>query len=413
MKTMRKGFYLVGAWMLTMMFITVSCDTEDDVYESGEGYSTAYKDGSEGSSGSGENGSGNQEGNTDAGIVTAGEWCDLTHWDFWSRLMLGNDFSDKSSYWEFYTDNRIPVQVTDSEGNAVAGVKVKLLSENDGKTTTIWEAMTDNHGKAECWYGLFQKATADASKLRISLNDDVMDGNPVVCPLDSLSQGVKVNQYVYNKAKEVSQQADIAFVVDATGSMGDEIEFLKSDLKDIISKAKSARPGMKMRTAALFYRDEGDEYLTRPFNFTDNLSKTVDFIDKQKADGGNDYPEAVHTALTSMLQDLNWDSNARTRIAFLILDAPAHHETVIIRLLQQAMRECAKQGIRLIPVAASGTDKNTEFMLRFFAVTTGGTYVFLTDHSGVGYSHIAASVGNYEVELLNKLLIRLIEYYTE
>ena len=121
MKTMRKGFYLVGAWMLTMMFVAVSCDSEDDVYESGEGYSTAYKDGSEGSSGSGENGSDNQEGNTDAGIVTAGEWCDLTHWDFWSRLMLGNDFGvpedEKSEIlWDAENYGQINPQITNEQG---------------------------------------------------------------------------------------------------------------------------------------------------------------------------------------------------------------------------------------------------------------------------------------------------------
>ena len=52
-------------------------------------------------------------------------------------------------------------------------------------------------------------------------------------------------------------------------------------------------------------------------------------------------------------------------------------------------------------------------MLRFFASVTGGTYVFLTDDSGVGGSHLKASVGEYKVELLNNLLIRLISYYTE
>ena len=67
----------------------------------------------------------------------------------------------------------------------------------------------------------------------------------------------------------------------------------------------------------------------------------------------------------------------------------------------------------MIPVAASGVDKNTEFMLRFFAVTTGGTYVFITNDSVVGNDHIAASVGKYEVEQLNRLIIRLIDYYTE
>ena len=414
MKT-KNYFYLVGACLLTMTFAFTACDKDDSaepsVYElSGEG-----EDRSLSFSGPGENGgsSGEQKGNYEAGVVTAGEWCDLTNWAFWSKLMLGQEFADKSEYWEFFTDNRIPVEVTDNKGDAVAGVKVKLLSENDGKQTTVWETVTDNHGKADCWLGLFQKATAHADKLRISLNGDVMDGHPVVCPLDSLLQEVKVNKYVYNKAKAVAEQADIAFIVDATGSMADEIDFLKSDLKDIVMNAKATRPGMTMRTAALFYRDEGDDYLTKPFTFTNDITKTVDFIDEQNADGGGDYPEAVHAALNGMLQDLDWRSDARSKIAFLILDAPAHHETDIIHSLQKSVEQCAKQGIRLIPVAASGVDKDTEFMLRFFANSTGGTYVFLTDDSGVGNSHIAASVGDYEVENLNKLLIRLIKYYTE
>ena len=414
MKT-KNYFYLVGACLLTMTFAFTACDKDDGAEPSVYELSGEVEDRSLGYSAPGENGgsSGGQKGNYESGVVTAGEWCDLTNWAFWSKLMLGQEFADKSDYWEFFTDNRVPVVVTDSKGDAVAGVKVKLLSENNGKQTTVWETVTDNHGRAECWLGLFQKATAHADKLRISLNGDVMDGHPVVCPLDSLLQEVKVNKYVYNKAKAVAEQADIAFIVDATGSMCDEIDFLKSDLKDIVMNAKATRPGMTMRTAALFYRDEGDDYLTKPFTFTNDITKTVDFIDEQNADGGGDYPEAVHAALNGMLQDLDWRSDARSKIAFLILDAPAHHETDIIHSLQKSVEQCAKQGIRLIPVAASGVDKDTEFMLRFFASSTGGTYVFLTDDSGVGNSHIAASVGDYEVEKLNELLIRLIEYYTE
>ena len=73
----------------------------------------------------------------------------------------------------------------------------------------------------------------------------------------------------------------------------------------------------------------------------------------------------------------------------------------------------AKHGIKLIPVAASGVDKDTEFMLRFFDVATGGTYVFLTDDSGIGNSHIKASVGNYNVESLTDIMIRLIKKYVK
>jgi hypothetical protein len=240
-----------------------------------------------------------------------------------------------------------------------------------------------------------------------------MKQQPVICPWDSLQKQSIVNNYVISPKTSVKQRADIAFVVDATGSMQDEIDFLKNDLVDIIGKAAAVRPSTKMRTAALFYRDEGDEYLTRQADFTDKLSSTAEFVNKQRADGGGDYPEAVHTALENMLQKLSWDESARTRLAFLILDAPAHYQQNIISSLQQSIKTCAKMGIRLIPVAASGVDKNTEFMLRFFAITTGGTYVFITDDSGVGNSHIKASVGDYQVEQLNDLIIRLIDHYTE
>ena len=361
-------------------------------------------------------GEGGQSGNTSAGIVTAGEWNDLSHWAFWSGLMQDADsmgFADKSDYWKFYTNNRVAVRVTDAEGKPLAGIAVTLLRKSTDKDATLWQAVTDNRGQADCWVGLYQRENANASTLRVAVGGEVMDGTPVICPWDSTAQQTPVNHYTLATYKAPAQQADIAFVVDATGSMMDEINFLKNDLVDIIGKASSVRPTMKMRTAALFYRDEGDEYVTRHSDFTTKLSNTSEFVSKQTADGGGDYPEAVHTALEQMLQKLSWDTEAHTRLAFMLLDAPAHHQDDVITSLQKSVRLCAQMGIRLIPVAASGVDKNTEFMLRFFAIATGGTYVFLTDDSGVGFSHIKASVGHYEVEQLNDLIIRLIGEYTE
>ena len=408
MKTKSNFFCLVGVSLLAIVFVMVSCSKSDSEIGEFEGSSECYEySGKNGDSG---NGDGKKPDNTQAGVVTAGEWCDLTHWDFWSKLMQGGAYSEMSDYWEFFTNNRVAVKVTDEGGNALAGVTVKLLVEGN-EASTIWETVTDNHGQAECWLGLFQKTKAEL--LRVSLNGEMMERQPEVCSWDSLRQTMPVNKYVLKKPKTPNNQTDIAFIVDATGSMSDEIFFLKQDLVDIINKVQSVRSGMKMRTAALFYRDEGDEYVTRHQNFTDDVNKTAAFVTEQEANGGGDYPEAVHTALEKSLQNLSWDGNARTRIAFLILDAPAHHEVAIIHSLQESIEKYAKQGIKVIPVAASGVDKNTEFMLRFFANATGGTYVFLTDHSGVGNSHIEASVGEYEVEQLNNLLIRLIKYYTE
>lgn len=408
---MERKHYL--SLLVSICLLMTSCATgggEGEYYDFLNDVTPSYSSygiGGEGGPGGGT--SSGTGGNTQAGIVTAGEWRDLEHWIFWAGLMQGDEFGDKSDYWNFFTNNRVAVKVTKPNGQPAAGVAVELL--HNGKVQ--WQAITDNHGEAECWIGLYQPVTTTSEELTLTLDGQLMEGHPALCKWESTTTQIAVNHYTITSPAVETQQADIAFIVDATGSMGDEINFLKSDLLDIIDKVSAVHPETTIRTAALFYRDEDDDYLTCHSNFSNDASQTAQFVSQQQAEGGGDYPEAVHSALEHMLQDLSWDSNARSRIAFLILDAPAHHETEIISSLQRSVLQCAKLGIRLIPVAASGVDKNTEFMSRFFAISTGGTYVFLTNDSGVGNDHITATVGDYEVEQLNNLLIRLISYYTE
>jgi hypothetical protein len=346
--------------------------------------------------------------NKTSGLLTAGEWNDLDNWKFWSGLLNENKYYEKTSYWKFYPKNLVAVQVVDGNNAAIANVPVELLKGS----TVIFSTKTDNAGFAYCWQSLFANDNNDIEATDYSLN---VNGASYIEPLKFTMQGdeqVNVNVIVSADAKQAAAKADIAFIVDATGSMTDEIRFLISDLNYIIDHASSGN-NVALRTAALFYRDEKDEYLTRYDDFSDNVSTTQEFVSKQKAGGGGDYPEAVHSALEATLQKLSWNESARARIAFLILDAPAHHKDNVIASLQNSISLFAQNGIKIIPVAASGVDKDTEFMLRFFELATGGTYVFLTNDSGIGNSHIEASVGDYEVEKLADLMVRLIKKYVE
>lgn len=81
--------------------------------KSGAAHSDTSLDGFSGEGGMGGEDSEPQNGNSEAGIVTAAEWNDLAHWDFWAALLQKEDFKDKSDYWKFYTDNRVAVKVTD------------------------------------------------------------------------------------------------------------------------------------------------------------------------------------------------------------------------------------------------------------------------------------------------------------
>jgi hypothetical protein len=153
--------------------------------------------------------------------------------------------------------------------------------------------------------------------------------------------------------------------------------------------------------------------VTKVSNFTSDVSTTNSFINKQNAGGGGDFPEAVHTALDSSLGELQWSDGARTKILFMLLDAPPHYEPDIVNSLHASVAKAMAMGVRIIPIVASGIDKETEFLMRFFAISTGGTYVFITNHSGVGNTHLEPSVGEYDVEKLNDLIVRLINKYSE
>lgn len=387
MKKLWLGFLMIG--------FLLSCSSEDGLL----GDKSEYASGDL-SLGSGTSEGGTQTGSGQAGVITAGEWSDLDNWMFLDSLMSSQDYAKMVGYWGFYTNHRVSVKLIDSGSNPISDQEV-LLKRNG---TTIWTARSDNRGLAELWIDLYQhNADVDYTTLQL------VAGPVVSTEVKTYSSGI--NTIVMTGNTSASNKVELAFVVDATGSMSDELEFLKTELLDVINRAKSDNPSVSMLTGSVFYRDEGDDYVTRVSAFNTDIQTTLNFIKNQSANGGGDFPEAVHTALDKALNNLQWSSGARTRILFLVLDAPPHYDPTIIAKLQSEIKLASEKGIKIIPITASGIDKETEFLMRFMAATTNGTYVFITNDSGVGGEHLQPTIGKYEVEKLNDLMVRLINKY--
>ena len=335
------------------------------------------------------------------GLVTAGEWNDLNNWDFYQKTLMKEPFKGFPDDWQMYTNHRIAVALT-AKNKPAANATVTLF-RND---TPIWTAKTDNLGRAELWVGAFQKEKElNPTLLRLKVNEQWVSTATI--------SETQVNRIALDETlPSPTNQVQIAFMVDATGSMGDELEFLKMDLKKVINEVQKTNTQLKISTGTVFYRDEGDEYVVKHSPFTEDINQTTEFISQQRADGGGDFPEAVDKALVQLNQ-LQWQPEARTRIAFLVLDAPPHNKPAVISSIQYSVKTAAASGIKLIPVVASGIDKTTEFLMRFIAMYTNGTYVFITDHSGIGNKHLEPSVGEYQVEKLSDLMVRLIKKYSE
>jgi len=344
------------------------------------------------------------ESNIAAGTLTAGEIHDFSKWELWQDIAT-EDLNEWSNHWNFHLTDRYTVQVLTEQGFPINNAQVILERNNQ----TIWTAKTDNTGKAELWNGVFDanKKGAQPDKIKVSYKGKTHEIEQLI----PFNQGVN-----FLKIEEDCQEntvLDIAFVVDATGSMGDEISYLQTELKDVIEKIQAQRTDLTINLGSVFYKDETDEYVTRKENFTNDISKAMTFIQNQEAGGGGDYPEAMDAALDVAINELKWSDNTVAKLLFLVLDAPPHFTPEILKKLEKLTHLAAEKGVRIISVAGSGIDKSTEYLMRSFALTTNGTYVFLTDHSGVGNPHIEPTTDEYEVEKFNDLLIRVIGQYTE
>jgi len=334
----------------------------------------------------------------DAGKLTAGEVNDFSKWDYWQDITVPILDQYKNT-WKFFPNRRVSVQLTNFDNNPIIGKKLKLI---DDKKEIIWESITDNRGNAELWISslLDQKTNSQ----QFSIIDD--EGNLLSNNVKEFRNGQ--NLIKLNDNCIIKRPLDLVFVVDATGSMGDEINYLKSELLDVLKKVESNLKNTNVRYGSVFYRDNGDDYLTRKFDFSNDAEDMIKFIQNQQADGGGDTPEAVVEALDSSIDELAWNKENSTKLMFLLLDAPPHLTDENIEKLHQKIKLASKKGITIIPIAASDTDKQTEYLMRTFALLTNGTYTFLTNDSGIGNDHIKPTASAYEVEKLNDLLLRLI-----
>ena len=342
--------------------------------------------------------------NIKTGTLTSGEVSDFAKWHLWGDI-LKNDFKQYSAQWNFHPIRRYIAQLTNRQGMPVPNAQVKLMLGNE----ILWQAKTDNTGKAELWLDFFKQETdIDARNLKLAFN---YEGQTTVTGAIPFEQGINTAQI---ETSCVNRNAvDIFFMVDATGSMSDEIQYLQVELHDIIQKVHAQQSELDLRIGSLVYRDHGDEYLTRKSSLSSDINQTLEFLRAQRAGGGGDYPEAVDVALEESIMGEDWNSDALARILFIILDAPSHTRPEVLERLEVQLRLASELGIRIVPIACSDIKKDGEYLMRTFALATNGTYLFLTDDSGVGNPHIKPTTDKYEVEKLNDAIVRVIKQYTQ
>jgi len=335
------------------------------------------------------------------GVLTAAIWDDHVYRPQFQTFLAR--YPQYQNHWAIDMARRVTIRVEDSAGVAVGDAPIALRAP-DGSIVNL---RTHGDGNAFFWpttsqlaYGQQGQTFAVAAQVG-KLRKESWFGAPV----SDSTWTVKLDG-VPTRAQ--TPALDVAFVVDCTGSMGDEIAYLQNELAGVVKRAKAEHSMRRLRLGLVLYRDRGDDFVTKSFGFTEDLGTYLSWIKTAQAMGGGDMPESVNAALADTVQKLDWAGDETGRLAFLVADAPPHYYADEQYTYKNAILDLNAKGVKMVTVGASGIDKSTEYLFRQMSVYTGGRYVFLTDDSGVGDSHLVPDISGYQVEHLDKILVRAI-----
>lgn len=326
------------------------------------------------------------------GQLTAGDWDDNLNYPFFQKYLT----QAPQGLPAHPSDDRVVITVRDAEGRPVPNARV-TVGEAAGKRL---EAPTASDGRL-LFLPAHDGAQANAAFTVTVAPPPGQAGEPFTTQVGGTVWDVTVP----GVQGVLPTELDVAFVVDATGSMGDEIGYLKAEIQSIVDSVRGSFPHVSARFALVMYRDDGDEYVVRSFGFTSDVGLFRQRLEAQSAEGGGDYPEAMERGLGAIHQ-LSWRTGNAARLTFLVADAPTHtqHYQAFLREANRARLS----GIKVYPVAASGVADEAEYLMRLAAHLTLGRYIFLTDDSGIGGPHAEPHIPCYQVQLLKNLLIRAI-----
>lgn len=297
---------------------------------------------------------------------------------------------------------RYLLQVRNARGTVVPDAEVAVTAPSGA---TLW-ARTDAGGRA--WLHPDAVDTTRSAIYEVAVRKDGREASAF------LRRGQKsaVDVVLADSAVPARARLDIVFLIDATGSMADEIGRLKTTLRSIANEVAQlpSRPDTCFGLVA--YRDKGDEFLLRSHDFTIDLGAFQGVLNALQANGGGDYPEAMNEALHETVHRLSWRGSGATRMVVLLADAPPHLDYGGPQYDDDMLAALGK-GIKIFSVGASGLDKQGEVVQRQMAQYTGGRFVFLTykeaerPASGPGRETVH-DVSNYSVQTLDRLIVRLV-----
>jgi Mg-chelatase subunit ChlD len=294
------------------------------------------------------------------GNVKAGEWDDNANYREYVKWLK----ETPRNVARLDVRDRQFIVVKDKDGKPVPNCTIKLtggqrtaslVTMANGRALVFPHALGFDSGKLD--------ATATCGQAQVTAK------------LDTKLDGVAELVLASARALPARRTIDLAFVLDTTGSMGEEIEAVKATVRTVADKL--AGDQTNIRIGLVEYKDRTDETVTRVFPFSADLRGFARSVDGLIASGGGDMPEDMHAGLTTALDKLDWRADSVARLVVVIADAPPHLDYQDQKDYADTAKRASSRGIKLFTVSASGMDDTGQVVMRQMAAFTGASNLFV------------------------------------
>ncbi|TRY63933.1 hypothetical protein TCAL_10895 [Tigriopus californicus] len=233
--------------------------------------------------------------------------------------------------------------------------------------------------------GTAKVAKPNKSSTSVPAGTSGVSGSTVVDPKETEATKVidKSSEPPVPAPMGVSDQMDIAFSFDTTGSMYPCLSEVRRNLKSTIQRLKRDIPGIRMAVIAHGDYCDASIYVTKHIDFTADDSALVKFVDQVSPTSGGDFDECYELVLRETHTKLSWRDDSQKSLV-MIGDAKPHEPSYPLNVQNIDWREeckvLKKKSIRVYAVQALYGSFN---FYRQVARQTNGFYIKLDQFSSI------------------------------
>ncbi|TFG65365.1 MAG: VWA domain-containing protein [Spirochaetales bacterium] len=303
-------------------------------------------------------------------------------------------------------EERVQFIVTDASGKSIPNAEVAVTAGN----TLLCSGRTHADGKFLFFPSEYKPPVYDAGIREYSVTVSALNQKKTFSVQRNGKREITVS-FSQNRAIPLPVPLDIVFVMDTTGSMGEEIERLKTTIELIHLNLSSLKTKPAVRFGMVLYKDVEDEYRTRIIPLNADLEAFTAELNEVFASGGGDTPEDLQAALDDTVRAMQWNPQG-IKLAFIITDAPPHLDYNQDFDYVSASKMARDRGIKIFSVGTGGLEITAEYVLRQISQYTSGKYIFLTygetgESEGGAPGSVSHHTGaNYQTDKLETIIIR-------